>query len=106
MNQSKTKIYIAGKVTGVPLAECRKKFDDMHTTLEARGFEVINPMVVVANPETSWPEAMEMCLNALDTCEAIYMLPCSVDSPGAQMELDYALKKETMTIYHELENVE
>ena len=101
----RTKIYIAGKVTGELLHECQQKFGKMQKELERRGFEVINPMNVVTDPHTPWQIAMDMCLKALADCEAIYMLPCSPDSPGAKIELDFAIQN-NYTIYHELENVE
>ncbi|MBF6607756.1 MAG: DUF4406 domain-containing protein [Flavobacterium sp.] len=100
-----TKIYIAGKVTGENLAECRYKFAVMQESLENRGFEVVNPMEVVKDPATPWQDAMDLCFAALAECDAIYMMPCSVHSKGAQLELEYALDKNFL-IYHELQNVE
>ena len=38
------KIYISGKITGLPLEETRRKFADAQALLEEIGFEVVNPM--------------------------------------------------------------
>jgi len=80
------KIYIAGKVTGLPEKEVKEKFATAQKAIEAQGFEVINPIEVVNNPNEDWHIAMEKCLVALAQCDAIYMLPCYKDSPGADIE--------------------
>lgn len=97
-------IYIAGKVTGLPYDEVLAKFQ-LAETLLAKKWQVVNPLKVVDNPQEEWHAAMEKCLAALDQCDAIYMLPCSVDSPGAKIELQYALENNKM-VYYELENVQ
>ena len=101
----KTRIYIAGKVTGLDTAECRYKFAVMHEALEDREFKVINPMELIKDPETPWQDAMTICLAALDTCQAIYLLPCAIDSKGAMMELDAAIAK-NLDIYYDLQTIE
>jgi hypothetical protein len=99
-----TKIYIAGKVTGEDKEECTRKFKAAELEWRRRGLKTVNPLEVVDNWETPWPEAMEKCLAALAQCDSIYMLPCSEDSRGAQMELDYAIAN-NYDIYYELENI-
>lgn len=98
-------IYIAGKVTGVPIAERTAKFQAAETMLQQKGFETLNPIKLVEDPNTDWQTAMDICFIGLAKCNAIYMLPCSVDSEGAKLELEYALAK-GIDIYYELENVE
>lgn len=102
--REKNKIYIAGKVTGEPVEECAAKFAAAKQMLEDRGFEVVNPMEVVTDRNTPWLNAMRMCFRELRHCNAIYLLPCAVDSKGAQMEWDYAMRR-GFDIYYELENV-
>ena len=101
----KKTIYIAGKVTGVPVDERTEKFQAAETMLQKRGWKTINPIKLVTDPSTSWHEAMDICFLALAKADAIYMLPCSVDSKGAQLELEFALQK-NKDVYYELENVE
>lgn len=101
----KKTIYIAGKVTGVPVDERTAKFQAAETMLQKRGFKTVNPIKLVEDPNTDWQTAMDICFLGLAKCDAIYMLPCSVDSEGAKLELDYALAK-GIDVYYELENVE
>lgn len=98
-------IYIAGKVTGVSVAERTAKFKAAETMLQKRGWLTINPLKLVKNPNQDWQTAMDICLANLRTADAIYMLPCSVYSAGAQLELQTAIEL-NKDIYYELENVE
>jgi hypothetical protein len=45
----KKKIYIAGKVTGLPQQEVIIKFAELQVGLESCGYEVINPLEVVGD---------------------------------------------------------
>lgn len=100
----KQKIYIAGKVTGEKTHECTIKFGTMQKQLENLGYQVVNPLAVVGDWNTPWQEAMEMCLAALGSCGSIFMLPCSVDSKGAQIELDFAIQQ-SIDIYNDIKDV-
>lgn len=84
------KIYIAGKVTGLPIAETTMKFGEAQKELEARGFEAINPLAVVNDWHATWEEAMKKCISALVECDAVYLLPCCNNSPGAKLEISIA----------------
>jgi hypothetical protein len=99
------KIYIAGKVTGLPPQEVKEKFATAQGVIEKLGFEAVNPIEVVNNPNENWHTAMEKCLAALKQCDAIYMLPCYKDSPGADIEHKkaYALG---LDVYYSLETIE
>jgi len=102
----KTSIYIAGKVTGLEPQEVSRKFQLAEDMLKKQDWPiVVNPIKLINNPNEEWHCAMEKCLEALKDCQAIYMLPCSVHSPGAQLELQYAMDN-NLLIYYELENVE
>lgn len=101
----KKTIYIAGKVTDVPVDIRTAKFQCAEHMLQARGFITVNPLKLVENPHTPWQEAMDICIATLKECDAIYLLPCYIDSKGALMELDIAIA-EGLDITYELENVE
>lgn len=90
LNKMKKKIYIAGKVTGLPQQEVVDKFAKAQKVIEEMGFEVINPIVVVNDFNTPWNVAMKMCLTALFDCSGIVMLPCWEDSKGARIEKELA----------------
>lgn len=79
-------IYIAGKVTGLPAELTALKFKEAQDELESKGFDVINPIELINNPQEDWDVAMKKCLEVLYYCDAIYMLPCYAESKGAMME--------------------
>ncbi len=86
----KKKIYIAGKVTGLPIAETTMKFGEAQKELESRGFEAVNPLAVVNDWHATWEDAMKKCIAALVTVDAVYLLPCARDSRGAKLEKQLA----------------
>lgn len=98
------KIYITGKVTGEPLAECTMKFGLAQKQLEELGHEAINPLEVVIDKSTRWDQAMRKCLAALMTADGIYALADSLDSPGATIELEIA-RKVNINIYTSLKEI-
>lgn len=85
------KIYIAGKVTGTPIGECTMKFGSAQKEIEAIGLTAVNPLEVVNDWHCTWNHAMRKCIIALMECDAIFLLPCSMDSPGAGVEMKLAL---------------
>ncbi|WP_417366843.1 DUF4406 domain-containing protein [Flavobacterium beibuense] len=87
---AKRKIYIAGKITGLTQNEVQLKFSNAEFELEKIGFNVVNPVKVVNDWQTTWDEAMKKCLRALKECDAIILLPCWVDSKGAKFERLFA----------------
>lgn len=88
--QAKKKIYVAGKVTGEDLAICSMKFGSIQKAIEDLGYEVINPMELVKNPETHWTVAMRICIMKLMTCHGIFVLRDHVNSKGATIEFQLA----------------
>ncbi|MBK5213391.1 MAG: DUF4406 domain-containing protein [Flavobacteriaceae bacterium] len=98
------KIYITGKVTGEPIAECTMKFGMAQKQLEALGHQAINPLAVVNDFHTTWPEAMKLCIKALMDADAIYALPCHETSKGAFVELQLAAHL-GVPIYHNLKHI-
>ena len=86
----KKKVYIAGKVTGEPIAECTIKFGTAQKQIEALGFEVVNPLEIVGDFKTPWDVAMKICIKALVDCDAIVLLPDWSNSRGARFEHEIA----------------
>ncbi|MBP4139647.1 DUF4406 domain-containing protein [Flavobacterium geliluteum] len=87
----KKKIYIAGKVTGEPIAQCTMKFGNAQKQIEALGFEVVNPLALVNDWKAPWHEAMKKCLKALIDCDGVLMLDDWHLSKGAKIELQLAI---------------
>ena len=87
MNKSDRKIYIAGKVTGEDRLECVAKFERAKQFIEALGLQAVNPLEVVGTWEITWENAMKKCITALMECDAVYLLPDSLNSTGAKLEI-------------------
>lgn len=103
------RIYIAGKVSGLPCAEVTHKFGLAQKHLESMGYEVVNPLAVVAHQhsvapkadrllDTPWHWCMRWCIIYLMACDGVVLLPCWVDSRGARLEHELA-KKVELPIY-------
>lgn len=86
----KSKIYIAGKVSGEVYPECYAKFKATQTKIEKAGFTAINPLDVVDDENANWHGAMKLCLKALLDCDAILFLPDFTESKGAKVEYQLA----------------
>ena len=79
------RIYIAGKVTGLPAAEVRSKFKQAEDHLRSRGWAVTNPVAIIPQG-MEWKDAMRICLYHLVGCDAIYLLSDWGSSEGAILE--------------------
>lgn len=81
----KTKIYIAGRITGDE--EYRAKFSLYEKALSAKGAAVLNPANM---PEgMSRADYMRICLAMIDIADIAAFLPDWQDSEGAKVERAY-----------------
>ncbi len=80
------KVYIAGKVTGLPIHEVTIKFGAAQKAIEAAGAVPVNPLEVVNDWQCDWKTAMRKCVAALMECDYIYLLPDWQASRGALIE--------------------
>lgn len=98
------RIYISGKIGEEVISEAtRQKFAKAEQTLKAKSFETFNPTTSglgkyaelrakIANYKTSFYQEILLCdLAQLAKCDAIYMLADWTKSPGANVELDFAV---------------
>ena len=83
------KIYISGKITGLPLSEVRQCFDAAAAFLNEIGFEAVNPLNNGLE-SACWKDHMAAGIRMLLDCEAIYMMDNWMDSQGASIEYDIA----------------
>ena len=91
------RIYISGPITNVP--DYKDKFDQAEKKLKAMhpDAEIINPTVLSALPLT-YDEYMNLDLQLLDMCGAVYMLDGWEKSKGACIEYGYALAKDLIVL--------
>lgn len=101
----KQKIYIAGKVTGLPITECTMNFGLAQKQIENLGHEAVNPLAVVNDWKCPWEKAMKLCIVALMDCDAIFVLDNYINSSGAMMELHLA-KRLNIPVYFEASKID
>ena len=91
------RIYISGPITNV--LDYKDKFSRAEQDMKAKypNAEIINPTVLEKLPLT-YDEYMELDLQLIDMCGAIYMLNGCEMSKGACIEFGYALAKDLIVL--------
>ena len=84
------KVYIAGKVTGLPKDEIFRKFYESEKSLKQAGYTVMSPATLVLNEGFDHSDYMHICFAMIDVCDAVYMQKDWQDSKGAKLEHQYA----------------
>lgn len=79
------KVYIAGKVSGLPTGEVFTKFGQAEYWLRQQGHETVNPLRLCSSTWT-WAQCMRVCIPELMKCDAICLLHDWADSRGARWE--------------------
>ncbi|MCM1168816.1 MAG: DUF4406 domain-containing protein [Bacteroides sp.] len=95
------RIYISGKVTGMPLESVRGKFAVAKAFLESIGFEAVNPMESGLPADAPWEQHMVKDFEMLLSCDAIYMMSDWVESKGASIEHDIAKRLDIKMFFEE-----
>ena len=95
------KVYIAGKITGLPKDEIFKKFYESGKTLKKDGHTVMSPAVLALNEGFEHSDYMHICYAMIDVCDAVYMQKDWQDSKGARMELQFAKDWNKWIIYED-----
>lgn len=108
------KVYITGKISGLPEAEYKANFAEAADLLTKHGFTPVNPLDVL--PECGetcqsgltfedgtyqhhWECYMKADLIEMLKCDAIFALDNHFDSSGARLEMDVASKVGLPLIY-------
>lgn len=87
------RIYLSGPITGI--ADYHQRFDKAKVELVEAGYKnIANPAELdgVIN-EAEYEEYMSLCMNLLEMCDVVVMLPGWKESLGANREYGYALAK-------------
>ena len=97
------KVYISGRITGLPEKLYMKYFADAEHKLTRMGYKPYNPTKRGIVPGYKWEDYMKEDIKVLCDCDAIYLLPNWMDSRGAVMEHDIAKKLgiPTIEVYEE-----
>lgn len=85
------KVYISGKITGLPFEEVEDNFYHAQNRLEEEGFEVVNPLENGLPREAEWHEHVKADIRLLLECDTIYLLENWKESKGARIERDIAV---------------
>lgn len=79
------KVYIAGKVSGLPIGEVFTKFGQAEYWLKGQGYEVVNPLRL-CSADWPWERCMRVCLTEMMKCDVVCLLKDWGDSAGARAE--------------------
>jgi hypothetical protein len=90
-------VYIAGKVTGLPVEVYTAKFAQSRWKLQEH-YHVLNPVDFIS-PDTPWEEAMLMSMILLSVSDTICLQPDWQDSRGAKAEWANAVMFNLKFIY-------
>jgi len=83
------RVYIAGRVTGLPHEEVKKKFEKAEDLVRLNNWTPVNPTKHVTY-KSSPEDAMRVCIPLLMDCQAILLLSDFMYSEGAQIEAQLA----------------
>lgn len=92
----RTKIYISGKISGLPREEYMRQFREAEENLKVNGYDVVNPTrFAVCKYEwlyklVGYNLTLLYDLWRLSKCDAIWMLPGWMHSRGATIERTFA----------------
>ena len=87
---SKSKIYIAGPISGANIEANRKRFFEAEKRVELCGLIPLNPATLPLGMEQS--EYMQICMAMLFVADIVMMLDGWESSEGAVVEYKMALK--------------
>lgn len=85
------RIYISGPISGRPLQEAFKEFEEMEKRISACGHTGVNPFKKAAVPNDRWAFHMRADIIKMMGCQAILLLPRWWVSRGAWIERLLAL---------------
>ena len=90
--EGRMKVYISGRMEGLPPERVQKHFAEAQEYLTTEGFIVMNPDCLRMCPGFDYDDYMSIDLAMLERCDAIYMLEGWEESGGARKELIFAFE--------------
>ncbi len=97
---TRERMYISGRISGLPLEEAQLEFDRAEGVLEALGYEVLNPIWGNGlDHSASWNDHMVADIKMLLSADSVFMLPGWASSKGARIEHEIARELEKPIYY-------
>lgn len=93
------KVYISGKISGLPTDEVKAKFEQAEKQLESFGHQPVNPFNNGLPDDASYAEQMGRDIYMLLNCDGIYLLRDWHESSGARIEAFAAQERGLEVIY-------
>lgn len=90
--EGRMKVYISGRMAGLPADRVQKHFAEAQEYLTREGFIVMNPDCLRMCPGFDYDDYMSIDIAMLQRCDAIYMLVGWEESNGAKKELKFAIE--------------
>lgn len=105
LKKNMVKIYISGRISGLPIDEARRAFEAAEAMLRGLGLHAVNPMnIAPEEPGMTWEDYMAKDLPELIRCDAIYMLRNWGQSRGARIEYAVAREKDMLVFFQDENN--
>lgn len=93
------RIYIAGKIGGLPTEEFTRNFEKGRMECIGLGYFPISPTDLPHDHDRSWESYMKEDMTAMIACDAVYALNNWQDSPGAKIEVRTAVDLKIPVIF-------
>lgn len=93
------KVYISGKISGIPLDRAKAKFEAAANVIRENGHRPVNPFDNGLSDECDWKTHMKADIAMMMECDEVHMLPCWSDSRGATIEHDLAISIGMPVVY-------
>lgn len=96
------KVYISGKISGLPIEEVKRKFHNAASLLESLELQPVNPLENGLDDGSTWAQHMGKDIELLLGCDGIIMLDNWKQSRGAEIERLVAKKMDMYILYEEI----
>lgn len=86
------KVYISGRISGLPLDTARENFKKAEELLISCGYTPVNPMEKGLNADAPWIKHILADIELLEPCDAVYFMNNWHQSVGAGIEYEIAVR--------------
>ncbi|WP_373804332.1 DUF4406 domain-containing protein [Bacteroides heparinolyticus] len=93
------KVYISGRITGLDYNTVKRRFGLAEELLASLSLEPVNPLKNGLKRSDEWIDHMCKDIKMLHSCRAIYMLDGWMDSKGATIEYDFAIRTGKIVLF-------